>query len=69
VHGPAAALGLLGQLHLDDYYLFHSTRADLLRRLGRPRDAAIAYDAAIARTGNGAERAFLERRRDSLPGR
>ena len=69
VHGPAAALGLLGQLHLDDYYLFHSTRADLLRRLGRPRDAAAAYDAAIARTGNGAERAFLERRRDSLPGR
>jgi RNA polymerase sigma-70 factor (ECF subfamily) len=69
VHGPAAALGLLDQLHLDDYYLFHSTRADLLRRLGRPRDAAAAYDAAIARTGNGAERAFLERRRDSLPGR
>ena len=69
VHGPAAALGLLDQLHLDDYYLFHSTRADLLRRLGRPRDAAAAYDAAIARTGNGAERAFLERRRDSLPER
>jgi RNA polymerase sigma-70 factor (ECF subfamily) len=69
VNGPAAALGLLDQLRLDDYYLFHSTRADLLRRLGRPQDAAAAYDAAIARTGNGAERIFLERRRDSLAGR
>jgi RNA polymerase sigma-70 factor (ECF subfamily) len=66
VHGPDAALAVLGQLSLDDYYLFHSTRADLLRRLGRPDDAAAAYDAAIARTGNGAERAFLERRRDGL---
>ncbi len=66
VHGPATALALLGQLSLDDYYLFHSTRADLLRRLGRPDDAAAAYDAAIARTGNRAERAFLERRRDGL---
>ena len=36
VHGPAAALGLLDQLDLDGYHLFHATRADLLRRLGRP---------------------------------
>lgn len=66
VHGPGAALTLLDQLSLDEYYLFHSTRADLLRRLGRPEEAAAAYDAAIARTGNRAERAFLERRRDGL---
>jgi RNA polymerase sigma-70 factor (ECF subfamily) len=66
VDGPGAALALLDQLSLNDYYLFHSTRADLLRRLGRADDAAAAYDAAIARTGNGAERAFLERRRDDL---
>ena len=66
VLGPAAALELADQLSLDDYYLFHATRADLLRRLGRPEDAAAAYDAAIARTANGAERVFLESRRNSL---
>jgi RNA polymerase sigma-70 factor, ECF subfamily len=66
VHGPDAALALVDQLRMDDYHLFHSTRADLLRRLGRTGDAVAAYDAAIERTGNGAERAFLERRRDQL---
>jgi RNA polymerase sigma-70 factor, ECF subfamily len=63
VHGPAAALAGLEDLDLDGYYLFHAVRADLLRRLGRDRDAALAYDAAIAGTANAAERAFLERRR------
>ena len=66
VHGPAAALGLVDQLSLDGYHLFHVTRADLLRRLGRRQDAAAAYDAAIARAANGAERAFLKDRRDRL---
>jgi RNA polymerase sigma-70 factor (ECF subfamily) len=66
VHGPAAALGLADDLGLDGYHLFHATRADLLRRLGRPADAAAAYAAAIARASNGAERSFLERQRDSL---
>jgi RNA polymerase sigma-70 factor, ECF subfamily len=66
VRGPGAALEMAGQLGLDGYHLFHATRADLLRRLGRRDDAAAAYDAAIARTANGAERAFLTRRRDSL---
>jgi RNA polymerase sigma-70 factor (ECF subfamily) len=37
-------------------------RADLLRRLGRPAEAAAAYDAALALAGNATERAFLERR-------
>jgi RNA polymerase sigma-70 factor (ECF subfamily) len=72
VQGPAAALrlidelGLAGELGLGGYHLFHATRADLLRRLGRPDEAVAAYDAAIARAGNGAERAFLERQRGSL---
>ena len=51
VHGPAAALGLLDQLDLDGYHLFHATRADLLRRPAGPADAADAYDAALARDG------------------
>ena len=66
VRGPEAALDELGQLSLDGYHLFHATRADLLRRLGRRDEARAAYDAAIARTANGAERSFLRRRRDSL---
>ena len=66
VDGPAAALDLLAELDLDGYHLFHATRADMLRRLGQPAQAAAAYNAAIARATNGAERAFLRQRRDSL---
>ena len=66
VEGPGAALDVLDGLHLESYHLFHAIRADLLRRLSRNADAAIAYDAAIARTANTAERAFLQRRRQSL---
>jgi RNA polymerase sigma-70 factor, ECF subfamily len=67
VRGPAAALALVDGLDLDGYHLFHAVRADLLRRLGRDAEASAAYGAAIAGTGNAAERAFLERRRRSLP--
>ncbi len=66
VDGPQVALAGLADLDLDGYYLFHAIRADLLRRLGRDADAALAYDAAIARTANAAERAFLQRRRREL---
>src|SRR5207248_5349955 len=63
VDGPAVALGLLDGLDLDGYHVFHAVRADLLRRLGRDAEAAEAYAAAIARTGNAAEREFLDRQR------
>ena len=43
VRGPDAALALVDELDLEDYHLFHAARADLLRRLGRPTDAARAY--------------------------
>jgi RNA polymerase sigma-70 factor, ECF subfamily len=66
VKGPAAALELVDELGLDDYHLYHATRADLLRRLGRAADAAAAYDAAIELAANGAERSFLKKQRDSL---
>jgi RNA polymerase sigma-70 factor (ECF subfamily) len=66
VEGPAAALSLVHGLTLESYYLFHAIRADLLRRLGRTAEAARAYDAAIARAGNAAERGFLQRRRQAL---
>jgi len=65
--GPLAALALVDRLALDDYYLFHAIRADLLRRLGRSTEAARAYEDAIARTDNGAERAFLQGALKALP--
>ena len=66
VNGPQVALSGLEDLDLDGYYLFHAIRADLLRRLGRNADAALAYDAAIARTENITERDFLRRRRQEV---
>jgi RNA polymerase sigma-70 factor, ECF subfamily len=59
VHGPAAALALVEELDLDSYHLFHATRADLLRRLGRQREAAAAYERSAALAPTDAERAFL----------
>ena len=67
VAGPATALEAVDELALDEYHLYHATRADLLRRLHRTPEAAVAYDRAIALTENAAERAFLTARRASLP--
>ncbi len=66
VDGPHAALTIVDGLELEHYYLFHAIRADLLRRLGRYGEAALAYEAAIARSENAAEREFLQGRRRSL---
>jgi len=63
VRGPAEALALVDALPLGGFHVFHAVRADLLRRLGRVADAALACDAAIAATANEAERAFLRQRR------
>jgi RNA polymerase sigma-70 factor, ECF subfamily len=62
VEGADAALSLIEGLDLDGYHLFHSVRADLLRRRGRDSEAALAYERALALTDNRAERDFLERR-------
>jgi len=66
IRGPEEGLALVDRLDLDKYHLFHAVRADLLRRLGRPGEAAHAYDAARDRTDNAAEREFLRAQRDSL---
>jgi len=64
--GPGAGLVLVEALGADgalaDYHLFHATRADLLRRLGRRRESAAAYGRALDLVTNDAERAFLARR-------
>jgi RNA polymerase sigma-70 factor (ECF subfamily) len=59
VRGPSAALDLVDELDLDNYHPFHATRADLLRRLGRHREAAAAYERAAAMAPTEAERDFL----------
>jgi RNA polymerase sigma-70 factor (ECF subfamily) len=61
VQGPAVALALVDELDLDTYYPFHATRADLLRRLGRHREAAAAYQRAAAMAPTDAEQDFLRR--------
>ncbi|MFI0462928.1 RNA polymerase sigma factor [Saccharopolyspora sp. 5N102] len=66
VEGPEAGLALVDELDLGGYHVFHTVRADLLRRLGRVEEAARAYDAAIAGTGNAAERDFLQHARRAL---
>jgi len=66
VDGPAAGLAALDMVaddpHLATYPYLAATRADLLRRLGRTRDAAQAYRTALSLAANAAERDFLTRR-------
>jgi len=66
--GPEVALAAVDRLDgaLAGYHPYHVARADLLRRLGRSRDARAAYDAAIELAGNTAETMYLVRRRDQL---
>ena len=61
VHGAAAGLALVDELKLVDYHPYHAARADLLHRLGRPSDAAAAYERAAELAPTGAERDFLRR--------
>jgi RNA polymerase sigma-70 factor (ECF subfamily) len=60
--GPAPALELVERLALGDYQYWHSTRAELLRRLGRTDEARAAYGNAIELARAAPERQFLERR-------
>jgi RNA polymerase sigma-70 factor, ECF subfamily len=56
------ALEIVEQLALDDYQYLHSTRGELLRRLGRTDEAREAFDRALALARSERERRFLERR-------
>ncbi len=60
--GPEAGLGIVDRLDLDDYHYLHSTRGELLRRLGRTEEAGDAYRRALALVHDDAERRLLERR-------
>ena len=70
--GPAAGLeiidAILGRGELADYYLAHSARADLCRRLGRTADARASYERALDLVQQEPERRFLTRRLSELAG-
>ncbi len=61
--GLDRGLSLIDRIEgLDDYYLLHAARADLLRREGRSAEAAVAYRRALELATNPVERSFFERR-------
>lgn len=68
LEGPAAALPLVEALALDDYYLVHAARGDVLERLGRSAEAVAAFERAAGLATNEAERLYLEQRRASASG-
>jgi RNA polymerase sigma-70 factor (ECF subfamily) len=63
---PAAALRAVDRLDLDGYLYFHSTRGELLRRLGRDAEARAAYRRALELATSTPERRFLTRRLEHL---
>ena len=67
IQGPDVALAEIDgvAVQLDDYYLLHAVRGELLRRSGRREEALAAYDQALKRTSNRAEVAFLIKARDT----
>jgi RNA polymerase sigma-70 factor (ECF subfamily) len=66
--GPQAGLDLVERLDLDGYRYLHSTRGELLGRLGRTAEAGEAFRRAIALAGDDAERRLFERRLEELGG-
>jgi RNA polymerase sigma-70 factor (ECF subfamily) len=64
--GPEAALAILDALELDDCRYLHSTRAALLRQLGRDDEARLAYQRALELTDAGPEHRFLAMRLSEL---
>ena len=60
--GPAAALAIVDALRLDGYQYWHSTRGELLRRLGQDEQARAAYGRALELARSPAERRYLQRR-------
>lgn len=66
IDGPDAALKLVNAIEMPRYHLYHAVRADLLRRLERDADAALAYQEAIGLCENTKEREYLEKQYRAL---
>ena len=69
-YGLEKGLAMMDQLgesgELEGYYLYHSARAELLRRLQRSRESEAAYRRALGLTGNETEQAYLRRRLEEV---
>ncbi len=59
LRGPAEALAIVDALPLERYHLYHSVRGALLRRLGRPGEAATAFETALTHATTDADRTVL----------
>ena len=66
VEGPEAGLEIVDGLALEDFHYLHSTRGELLHRLGRTKEASDAYNCALGLVHDDAERRLLERRLTEL---
>jgi RNA polymerase sigma-70 factor (ECF subfamily) len=66
--GPEAGLEIIDRLPLEDFRYLHSSRGELLRRLGRADEAREAYARALSLNPDAAERGLLERRLAELDG-
>ena len=66
--GPAAGLAIVDALELENYHYLHTTRAELLRRLGRTAEARSSYEQALELVHAEPERRFVERRLAELDG-
>jgi RNA polymerase sigma-70 factor (ECF subfamily) len=66
VHGAETALESMEGLGIDEYHLFHATRANLLHRLGRDDDAISAYEKAYELTANTREQQFIRKQINAL---
>lgn len=66
--GPNAALELIEPLELDNYHLWHASRAEMLARLGRNEEALAAYRRALRLTSNRAEQSFLKEKAQAISG-
>jgi RNA polymerase sigma-70 factor (ECF subfamily) len=65
--GPEAALAVVDELGLDGYQYWHSTRGELLRRMGRRAEARAEFDRALTLASSEPERRHLRRRITELP--
>jgi predicted RNA polymerase sigma factor len=63
---PEHALEIVERLELDDYQYLHSTRAELLRRVGRSDEARASFERALSLSSSEPERRFLQRRLGEL---
>jgi RNA polymerase sigma-70 factor (ECF subfamily) len=68
VEGPEVGLRMVDALDLDGYRYLHTTRAELLGRLGRSDEAVTAYRRALELTHDDTERRLFERRLAALAG-